>query len=186
MFYHQYAVKKTLLQVERDLYAKGTQLEGQLKTIKILALINNKLYNLISFPTLLHLMAIFDSAIVVPCMILFHIDKEGWVVVLFAIHPILSWSYITYLAQMNRQIVHIFYRICAHYKQRSAFELLGLSRRDGDDEKREDRSIRTSQLELYGKYFEMRLFQLAQIDSHFVFCAGLLALNYVVFLSQTK
>lgn len=150
---------------------------------------NESLYGLFSFPLTICIIMNVERIIGVACMILFFSEVEGFEYsnLMFLLHPLISWAYIVFLAKMNGQIKVTLETICQILRRRHR----RLVRITGNDlallnHRPARKAYQMHELQLYLPYFEIRLFNLAQLDLAFVLKLAIFAISYIIFFVQTN
>ena len=154
---------------------------GQLRA---LALVHDRLLSLIAFPFSYLVTMSFLNAINCACMLTMFYSGDAWELV-FIIYPAIIWGYFVLLVVLNRQNLAAFdflvkQLVVKQKKENSRLQKGSLFEVGG-------RSLSVFDLqEQYRRCFQLRLFHLVSVDLAFAFAATLLALNFIVFLVQTK
>ncbi len=150
---------------------------GQLRA---LALVHDRLLSLIAFPFSYLVTMSFLNAINCACMLTMFYSGDPWELV-FIIYPAIIWGYFVLLVVLNKRNL-------------AAFDFL-VRRLQGQKNESKSQKVsifRSASLcyfdlqEQYRRCFQLRLFHLVSVDLAFAFAATLLALNFIVFLVQTK
>lgn len=151
---------------------------GQLRA---LALVHDRLLSLIAFPFSYLVMVSFLNAINCACMLTMFYSGNPWELV-FILYPAIIWGYFVLLVVLNRRNLAAFDSLVKQLvkpkKENSRLQKGSLFG---------GRSLSVFDLqEQYRRCFQLRLFHLVSVDLAFAFAATLLALNFIVFLVQTK
>lgn len=148
---------------------------------RALALVHDRLLSLIAFPFSYLVMVSFLNAINCACMLTMFYSGNPWELV-FILYPAIIWGYFVLLVVLNRRNLAAFDSLVKQLvkpkKENSRLQKGSLFG---------GRSLSVFDLqEQYRRCFQLRLFHLVSVDLAFAFAATLLALNFIVFLVQTK
>lgn len=184
--YLLYSTYQSLVQSNRKLSAgKCTKYQENilLEQFVQLAVINRKLYSLLSIPMSISYFISVVFSMVISFLLTFPIFK--WPL---AFYPLMNGLYYLYLVAYTQK-VRLLAEEIVHNLQANRKGKLGLERAFPRLSKGRlapnSYAIRCQELELYVDYFRLSIFSLATIDRAFLLGTVLIVLNYAVFIYQT-
>lgn len=165
-----------------------------IEEVRELALVSNQLHRFLSLPIVVFFFVRVVNGIAVLCLVILNLQNDT---VPFLGAALLTWLYVFYLVQLNRQTRNAFDRICLFlhnrhptlthknkwhiFKQWKLFKMTTLIR-----QRQESEQIRLHGIDIYRSHFQMRILSFIQIDAPFLLEMAAFILNYVVFIYQTN
>ena len=158
-----------------------------------LAVVNDSIYNYLSFPLTIFLFMHIQGVIAVSSMIMAFFEFSHPENLSYTIYPTITWFCIGYLIWMNTQIRQIFEHICVVLKEKYEFSVSARSttqaRRLWHREslpRKPSSPIQLHEIDLYKAYFQLRLHHLVRLDFAILLHIFLFVLNQIVFIYQTN
>ncbi len=188
LLYLQYGTSVVLKNLRNEVLeeakkAGNSYLDSVTGQLRSLALVHDRLLSLIAFPFSYLVMMSFLSTVNCACLLtMFYSAGDPWQLMLF-FYPAIIWGYFVLLVVLNRRNLAAFDFLVKQLvvKQKKENSRLQKGSLFGN------RSLSVFDLqEQYRRCFQLRLFHLVSVDLAFAFAATLLALNFIVFLVQTK